>query len=103
MIGRKPIISADSPEQGGPSCKLRYFDVAKRGGSPHLEAQRKIGERLLVEALPTSFCSFFLKNFLARILARWTTAPVRPSPPVFSGVWAAAVIHGELLPFDLDL
>ena len=42
VIGRKPIISADSPEQGGPSCVTTlFFDVAKREGSPILKRSER--------------------------------------------------------------
>ena len=42
VIGRKPIISADSPEQGGAIlCNYVIFDVAKREGSPILKRSER--------------------------------------------------------------
>ena len=57
-----------------------------------------------MEALPTSFCSFFsLKILLARILGEVDNCACPSIAPCFSGVWAAAVIHGAALALDLDL
>ncbi|RWS48142.1 hypothetical protein CKA56_15545 [Arcobacter venerupis] len=53
------------------------------------------------EALPTSFPAAFGRLFWAlelpieRGLARWVTAPVRPSGAC--PLWAAAVIHGGVV------
>ena len=83
-----------------------------------MKAQRKIGERLLVEALPTSFLLLlFAPSFLLLLFAPsfslknpfsadpWRGGQLRLSVhrPLFSGVWAAAVIHGAALALDLDL
>ena len=58
-----------------------------------------------MEALPTSFCSFFsLKILLARILGEVDNCACPSIAPLFfRGVWAAAVIHGAALALDLDL
>ena len=58
-----------------------------------------------MEALPTSFLLllFLKKILLARILGEVDNCACPSIAPVFSGVWAAAVIHGAALALDLDL
>ena len=58
-----------------------------------------------MEALPTSFFapSFSLKILLARILGEVDNCACPSIAPCFSGVWAAAVIHGAALALDLGL
>ena len=76
MIGRKPIISADSPEQGE-SIQRNYviFDVSAQEGSPILKRSGKIGEPVNGR-LGRALCALALgsKNPFRTDLARWGTA-----------------------------
>jgi hypothetical protein len=76
VIGRKPIISADSPEQGE-SIQRNYviFDVSAQEGSPILKRSGKIGEPVNGR-LGRALCALALgsKNPFRTDLARWETA-----------------------------
>ena len=99
MIGRKPIISADSPEQGE-SIQRNYviFDVSAQEGSPTLKRSGKGGELTDWRRYGAPFALWLLaqKILLGRIWRGGELPNRRPSIRGLSPV-GGAVVHGALL------
>ena len=99
MIGRKPIISADSPEQGE-SIQRNYviFDVSAQEGSPTLKRSGKGGELTDWRRYGAPFALWLLaqKILLGRIWRGGELPNRRPSITPLRGV-GGAVVHGALL------